>query len=357
MKKTDIETPALILDIEVLKKNIETMADYLKDKPAKLRPHIKCHKTPVIAHMQIKAGAKGVMTAKLGEAEVMTDAGIADVVIANQVVQDSKLERLAGLNRYGKVSVAVDNSEVAERLSNVALRRGVSVGVVEEIDIGLSRCGVLPGKPAVDLAKKIANLKGLIFEGITGWEGHVAFIKDFRERREQCNRCYHKLIECKRQILEAGIDVETVGAGGTTTFNLAAEYPGVNEIEAGSYVFMSLTHSLEGIPFQQALTVLTTVTSKPARDRIIVDGGVKTFCVAEGNPKVKGFEGLEVHELHMEHGILRLSNPNVSLQVGDMIEFVPAYADTAINLHDKVYITKGDQVETTWGIQARGRTD
>ena len=184
MTKGDIETPALLLDLDVLQNNIRTMAEYLKDKSVKIRPHTKCHKTPVIAHMQIKAGARGITVAKLGEAEVMANAGIENIFIANQVVQMSKIEKLVNLNRYSNVSVAVDNTDVIDTLSSIASKKNVKINTIVEIDVGLNRCGVLPGKPSVELAKKIVRSKGLLFEGVMGWEGYAAFIEDFTKRGE-----------------------------------------------------------------------------------------------------------------------------------------------------------------------------
>ncbi|MEM2122788.1 MAG: DSD1 family PLP-dependent enzyme [Candidatus Bathyarchaeia archaeon] len=357
MDKRDIATPALLLDFDAFQSNIRMMADYLRDKPVKLRPHAKCHKTPIIAYMQIRAGAKGVTVAKLGEAEVMAKAGISDIYIANQVVQESKMEKLVNLNQYSNVSVAVDNPDVVERLSKIASGKKVDVKVIEEIDVGLNRCGVQPGKPAVDLAKKISRSKGLIFEGVMGWEGHSAFVKDLEERKKECHECYRKTVETVKEIRKIGIDVNTVGAGGTTSFSIAAEYPGINEIQPGSYIFMSLLHSLEGVPFKYSLTVLTTVVSRQAKDRAVIDGGVQTFSTFGGYPKAKGLEGVEIHDLHMEHGLLRLKDPNIKLKPGDTIEFIPYYPDTAINLHDRLYVMKGDAVMDIWKIGARGRVD
>jgi len=357
MKKDDIETPILLLDIDILQDNIHLMADYLKDKPVKLRPHAKCHKTPIIAHMQIRAGAKGIAVAKLGEAEVMVNSGIEDVYIANQVVQSSKLERLVTLNEYSTVSVAVDTPSIVEMLSNVASRKNVNVKVIEEIDVGLNRCGVPPGKPAVDLARKISRSKNLIFEGVMGWEGHAAFVLDLNKRKEECRKCYKKLVETVKEIRREGIEVKTVAAGGTTSYNIAAEYPGINEINPGSYIFMSLMHRLEGVPFKHSLTVLTTVVSRPSKDRAVIDGGVQTFSMFWSYPKAKEMESIEVKELHMEHGILKLKDPNIDLKVGDKIEFIPAYPDTTINLHDRFYVVRGENVEAIWKIGARGRVD
>jgi D-serine deaminase-like pyridoxal phosphate-dependent protein len=333
------------------------MSEYLKDKPVKLRPHTKCHKTPIIAHMQVKAGAKGATVAKLGEAEVMANAGIENIFIVNEVVQKSKLEKLVNLNRYSNVFVAADNPDVIDMLSGIASSKGVKVGVVLELEVGLNRCGVLPGKPAVEFAKKIVHSKGLIFEGVMGWEGYAAFVEDFNERIEECNKSYYKIVETAEQIRKAGIEVNTVACGGTTSFNIAAEYTGINEIHAGSYVLMGLMHSLDGVPFKPALTVLTTVISRQTRERAITDGGAKTFSSYGGKPEVIGISGVKVHELHVEHGLLDLHDPSIDLKAGDKIEFIPAYPGTTVNLHDKFYVMRGNTVETIWKIEGRGRID
>jgi D-serine deaminase-like pyridoxal phosphate-dependent protein len=357
LRKWDLETPAVVLDFDVLMGNIRFMSDYLRGKPVKLRPHVKCHKMPVIAHMQVNAGAKGLTVAKLGEAEVMVNAGIRDVFIANQVVQKSKLERLVNLNRYGTVSVAVDNFEVVETLSKIAYEKGVEVKVIEEINVGLNRCGVEPGKPAVELAEKISKSKGLIFEGVLGWEGHAAFVPKLDERIKECHKCYKKLIDSVKEIEKAGINVNTVGAGGTGSFNIAAEYPGINEIQPGHYIFMSPMHNIEGIPFKFAVSVLTTVISRPSKTRAIIDGGAKTFSTFGGLPVPKNLKDIEIHALHVEHGLLKIKDPTIDLKVGDKIEFIPYYPETAINLFDKVYVVKGDEVIATWKVEARGRVD
>ena len=357
MEKADLETPALLIDRDALDSNIRLMADYLKDKPVKLRPHTKCHKTPIIAHMQVRAGARGILVAKLGEAEVMANAGVEDIAIGNQVVQKSKIERLINLNRDSSVSVAVDNPEIVDVLSKTASRKGVEVKVIVELDVGQNRAGVPPGKPALDLAKKVSSSEGLIFNGLMGWEGHLAGIQSFDERRSKSEECYRKVVMTKEMIECAGLEVETVSAGGTTTYNMAAEYPGITEIEAGSYIFMDASHRVEGVPFKNSLTVLATVTSIPTPDRVIIDGGLKTFSYVGGLPQVKGIEGVEVYDLSEEHGHLKLKDPGIELKVGDMIELIPAYAPTTVNLHNKFYVTKGETVEAVWKIEGRGRID
>jgi len=357
MDKSDIPTPALLVDLDVLKSNIRMMSEYLENKKVGLRPHIKCHKTPEIAKMQIDAGACGVMVAKLGEAKIMADAGMEDIAIANQIIQEMKIEELADLNKYAKVSVAVDNPIMADKISSIATKKGINVSLIIEVDVGMNRCGVSPGKPTLDLAKKVSISNGVTFGGLMGYEGWAAYAKSFEERKKSCHECYKKLIDTVNLIERAGLKIETVSAGATTSFSIAAEYPGITELEAGSYVFMDLLHKMEGIPFNYALSVLTTVISRPTRDRAIIDGGLKTFSETEGFAKAKSMTGIELYQLDEEHGFLKLIDPGLDLHVGDAIEFIPAYASTTVNLHDKLYVMKGNKVEHIWRIAARGRVD
>lgn len=357
MDKTEIPTPALLLDLEVLKSNVRIMSGYLEKKNACLRPHIKCHKTPEIAKMQIDAGACGLMVAKLGEARVMADAGLKDIAIANQVVQEMKIDELVDLSKDAKISVAVDNPIMVNKISNIATKKGVDVSLVIEVDVGMNRCGVSPGKPALDLAKKVSSSNGVTLGGVMGYEGLAAYVKPLEERKRSCHECYKRLVDTADLVEKAGLKLETVSAGATTSFNIAAEYPGITEIEAGSYVFMDLAHKMEGVPFKYALSVLTTVVSRPSRERAIIDGGLKTFSETEGFAKAKDMEGMELHQLDEEHGFLKLSDSSLDLNVGDAVEFIPAYASTTVNLHDKFYIMKGNKVENVWKIAARGRVD
>jgi len=358
MDRSQIETPALLLDYELLEANVRYMAKYLDKKSVKLRPHIKCHKTPEIARIQIDAGADGVMVAKLGEASVMADAGIGDIAIANQVVQETKIRRLVDINQCARVSVAVDNPAIVDRISAVATERDVDISLIVEVNVGMNRCGVMPGKPALKLAEKVNASRGVIFAGLMGYEGGIAaYAKSFEERERRCHECYKRLVDTKEMIREAGLEVETVSTGATTSFSIAAEYPGITQIEAGTYALMDLHHKLDGVPFNYALTVLTTVISRPSADRAIIDGGVKTFSETEGFPKAKDMTGIEVYKLTEEHGYLRMTDPSLDINVGDTIEFIPAYVATTVNLHDKFYVMKGDRVERVWKIAARGRVD
>jgi len=357
MNKSELKTPALLLDLDILESNIKMMSEYLKKRNVHLRPHIKCHKTPEIAKMQIDAGACGVMVAKLGEAEVMTDAGIKDIAIANQIVQEKKIDEFVNLNKYSKVSVAVDNPAIVDKISKIATRKGMDVSLIIEVDVGMGRCGVLQGKPALELAKKVTKSKGIKFGGLMGYEGMAAYVKPLEERKKKCHKCLKKLVDTVHLIEKEGLEVETVSAGATTSFSIAAEYPGITEIEAGSYALMDIAHKMEGVPFNYALSVLTTVVSRPNSDRTIIDGGLKTFTETDGFAKAKDAPGVELYKLDEEHGYLRLKDQGKRLKVGDTLEFIPAYSSTTVNLHDRFYVIKGNEVEYVWKIAARGRVD
>ncbi len=361
--KYELDTPALLIDLDVLERNISVMADYFKGVKAGLRPHIKTHKTPIIAHKQLQAGAMGITCQKLGEAEVMAAAGIRDILIANQIVGACKIRRLVNLAKHANVIAGVDNLENAKSLSSAALKKGIKLNVAMEISMG--RCGVEAGKPALALAKEIVKLKGLRFRGI--WE-HGAGWPDrytkFEDRKRVHTEALKPFLETKDMLEDAGIDVEIVSGGYTATYNITAEIPGMTEVQPGSYVFMDRAYkALEGLgPFDCALTVLTTVISRPARDRAITDAGLKAVTPESGTnysdlilPQVKDAEGIELYLLSEEHGWLRLKNPSRDVEVGDKLELIPSHCCTTVNLHDRFYGIRDGKLETIWDISARGK--
>lgn len=357
--KLDVDTPALLIDLSAMERNIFRMARYFQGKRACLRPHIKTHKTPIIAHKQMEAGAKGITCQKLGEAEAMVAAGIRDVLISNQVVGKAKIERLVNLVRHGDITVAVDDPINVEELSEAALRKGVKLNVLVEVNVGMNRCGVEPGRPALRLAQKVVESKGLNFRGLMGYEGHCVFIEDFEKRRAECQKANELLVGTKNTIEDAGIDVDVVSAGGTGTYNITGENPDITEVQAGSYVTMDTKYrSVEGIgdTFECALTVLTTVLSKPTESRAVVDAGMKAMTMEFGTPQPKDVEGIELISLSEEHGKLRLDAPSREIKVGEKLEFIPSHGCTTINLHDKFYGVRNGEVEAVWEIAARGRS-
>lgn len=355
LSKDEIETPALLIDLDALERNINKMADYFSKVEASLRPHVKTHKTPIIAHKQIKAGAIGVCCQKLSEAEVMVASGIDDVLITNQVVNPSKIRRLTSLSKHGRIIVAVDDLEIAKATSETAVKTGVKQDAIIEVNVGLNRCGVEPGKPTVEFTKKLLKLKGLNLVGLLGYEGSFFNIPDFEERKKAANARNKLLIETRDLLEDSGITVEIVSAGATGTYNITGEYPGITEIEAGSYVFMDTTYTkLAGLDFEYALTLLTTVISRPTLERAVVDAGLKEITKEFGVPQVKDVEGATLQSLSEEHGTLRLEK-TVDLKIGDKIELIPSHCCTTVNLHDEYYCLRDGVVEAVWNIAARGK--
>lgn len=349
--KDEIETPALVVDLDTMERNLRRMAEYFRDREANLRPHTKTHKCPVIAHKQLELGACGITCAKLSEAEVMAFAGIRDILIANQVTAPSKIRRLANLSRHTDLIVAVDTVENAHDISDSALEAGSKINVIIEIEVGMQRCGVLP-EDAKRLAEEITRLPGIRFRGLMGYEGHCVSIKDITERREKTSEANSRLLFARDELLQAGIPVEIVSAGGTGTYNITGEREGITEVQAGSYVFMDATY-VELVPeFEPAVTLIATVVSRPTRARVVIDAGLKAFSTGFGLPKPKD-EKLLFEKLSEEHGRLRLLNGD--LKVGDRLEFLPSHICTACNLHDFYYAVRRDRVEAVWRISARGK--
>lgn len=353
----DLDTPVLLLDLDLMEQNIAAMAAAFRQLPAKLRPHAKTHKTPIIAHKQIAAGAIGITCAKLGEAEVMVESGIRDVLIANQIVGAHKIRRLVSLARHADLMVAVDDARNVEELSQAAAAAHVSLRVLVEVDVGQHRCGVQPGEPALALAQRIERAPGLTFAGLMGYEGHLVFIPNLEERVRRVHTDMQALIDTVAFIEARGLPVQVVSAGGTGTALITGRLPRISEIQAGSYVFMDGRYqTIEGVEGACALTLLTTVVSRPRPDRVVVDAGMKTLTYEFGLPRFKGRNDLELVSLSEEHGTVRLLDASVSLQPGDKLELIPSHGDTTLNLHEYYYGVRGGRLETVWPIAARGKS-
>jgi len=354
MRVEEIDTPALLIDLPVMEANIERMAEFFRGLRANLRPHVKTHKTPALAHKQLAAGAQGITCAKLGEAEVMAAAGIRDILIANEIVGERKIARLMNLARHADVMAAVDDPENVRALSQAAQAKGVTLGMLVEVDVGQNRCGVRPGAPAVALARAVEGASGLRFKGLMGYEGHTVFIPDREERRRQAGASMKLLTETVEQVRRAGLAVEVVSAGGTGTYDISCMYPEVTEIQAGSYILMDTKYRNIGIPFGCALTVLSTVVSRPTPTRVVVDAGKKVLTEEFGLPEVKGMEGASLKSLSEEHGTIELASGSAFPRVGDRVELVVSHCCTTINLHDHFYAVRDGVLEAVWEIAGRG---
>ena len=361
MKSHQTDTPALLLDLDAADRNIERMGSYFRSKKACLRPHVKVHKSPFLAHKQIRAGARGITCAKTSEAEVMANSGIQDILVANEVVGDDKLRRLARLGRYCQIQVLVDDADNARQISRIASQENSKIGVLVDLNLGLNlngildRCGVSPGLPAVRLAREVAQLRNIEFKGLMGYEGGLRNFPEFADRKAAAESALSRLIETKDMVEDAGLDVGTVSCGGTTSYNIAGEFPGVTEVQAGSYVFMDATYEKFGLEFETSLTVLATVMSRPRPDKAIIDAGIKAISADSGLPIVKGRPELECVRLNAEHGHVRIIRSDIDPRQGDKLELVPTHVDTTVCLHDSYVLTRGGETVGILEIACRGK--
>lgn len=352
--KFALPTPCLLIDLPTLEANLEHMAAFYRQRPAKLRPHYKTHKCPQIAKMQLELGAIGITCAKLGEAETLVEAGITGILIANEVVDPKKIERLAELACQTYLIVAVDQADNLRQLSSAAVAAGTTLDVLVEVDVGLHRCGVRTQEQALELANLAFDLPGVIFAGVMGYEGHTVFELDRQRRAENVRQAMGKLTATAELLRSNGLRVEIVSAGGTGTFDLTGDFPGVTEIQAGSYPFMDLKYRQLGLPFQPALRLLATVISTPEPGLAIVDAGLKAITTDNGLPELLAPAGVKLLRLNEEHGILQVE-PGVTLQVGERVELLPSHVCTTVNLHDQYYVLRDGALVEVWRIEGRGK--
>lgn len=346
----EVVTPALILDLPVARRNISKMADRLTTMPAKIRPHIKVHKSPDLARMQVDAGAIGVSTATVWEAIVMVHQGIDGVFVVNTIAGREKIAALAAIARAAGVMVAVDDVENAGEIAAAARSAGSKVGVLIEVDTGMDRAGVDTPEQAVALAHKLATMDGLRFLGVTGYEGHCSLTPERELRATRQRAAMSLLAEAADQISAQGIPCPIVSAGGTATWDWTAADPHVTEIQAGSYAVMDNFHAPMAGDFERALTVVTTVISRPP-DRVIVDAGNKSL----GFPALSTIVGHDLPGLRFdeEHGIFTASS-SYPLHVGDVVELVPGYAPGTVNWYDAFHVVEDDHVVDIWPVIPRG---
>jgi D-serine deaminase-like pyridoxal phosphate-dependent protein len=354
----DLPTPAPVVDIALLQGNIDRMAAFFRDRPARLRPHVKTHRAPAIARMQLAAGATGVTCAKVAMAEAMVDGGIADVFVANQVVARQAIDRLCRLAQRARVTVAVDDAGNVAALSDAAQDHGVTLDVVIEVDAGMGRCGVQPGRQALELAKVVCRSRGLRFRGLHAYEGHVVQHEDVTVRKAETDRMFARTIETRDLLERNGLAVAVVTGGGTGTYNISGVYPGVTEHQAGSYVYMDPSYREKVPEFDLAFSILCTVLSRPSPEKVITDGGIQVLARDHGTPAVAGHPELAYRSLSEEHGNFIVRDGYVTdLRIGDVVAVHPGHCCSAANLHDRVYAARQGVVEAVWLVTARGRSE
>jgi D-serine deaminase-like pyridoxal phosphate-dependent protein len=361
LKMEHIETPALVVDLDVLEENIRIMSEFFKSRKAKLRPHFKTYKCPNISHLQLDAGAKGITCAKVGEAEVLFNAGIKDILVANQIVDPQKIYRLAGMTKQGtKITVAVDRAENIDSLSAVARKVGATLHLLIEIDVGMERCGVNTEQEALELAERIGRADGLDFEGIQAYEGHLVY--DTEEptkltdsvKREGVEKMVEKVGTIKDHLEKNGVRVKEVSGGGTGTFHITGDNTIWTEIQAGSYVFMDSVYSRGNLPFRNSLSILATVIHKRP-GMAITDAGLKVCSIDHGDPSVKGRPNLRIADgLSEEHG--EVWDELDELEYLEKIEYIPSHCCTTVNLHDSLYCVRKGMLEAVWPISGRGKS-
>ncbi len=349
----NIDTPAMIVDLDKAEANIRDMQRTVEEGGAAMRPHTKTSKSPYWAQKMIDAGAIGVCCAKVGEAEVLVEGGITDILITSQIVGASKIARLAAISGNANIRVVVDDPTNAREISDAALLAGSVVGVLVDVNIRLNRCGVEPGEPATSLAKIVDQLPGLRFDGLNGYEGHVYEIGDARipETMEAMEKLQYAVADVKA----AGLPVRTVSAGGTSTYDITSRVSEVTEIQAGSYLFMDGEYVDQKMPFQPALTIMTQVISRPTVDRAILDVGLKSIANDYGPPRVLGTDGAEFTKLSEEHGTLQLDERAQGLEHGDLVHLLPSHAGTTINIHDHYFCVRDGVLENVVEVAGRGK--
>lgn len=350
MRVHEIRTPALLVDLDAMESNLQRMAAFFRDKPAKLRPHFKNHKVPLLAWKQIEAGAIGMCCATVREAEILIQHGIRSILIANEATATDKIEWIADLCRHADVIVAVDDERVVEDMACVSRKRGTALSAVVDINVGLNRCGVPPREPARQLAKTMLE-KGLRFRGLMGYEGHLQALRPGEERDRLVAEVDRALVDSRKLIEAVGIPVEIVSTSGSGTYAEAGSCPGITEIQAGSYLLMDNIYMNRGSIFTRSLTMLVSVISRQEPGRAVVDSGLKELSAERGLSTVKDIEGVELKAQHAEHGLLEIQNPAAALNVGRKIELWVNYGDATVNLHSRMYGVRNGEVEEIFTIE------
>lgn len=352
-------TPYIAIDMDNLEKNIWAMADLTKEIGVNLRPHFKTHKSPLIAHKQITAGAIGITCATLGEAEIAANSGLKDILISREMVGSGKLSRLAGLVRQSDLKVVVDDPYQVSQLSAALKGSPVKLGILIEINIGQNRCGMNPDnlKEVISLIQLINSCPELTFLGFQGYEGHLVLLPNEDERITQVKAANARLIKVVRAAAEAGYPAKIVTGGGTGTTLITGKMKGMTEIQPGTYATMDATYSkIMSRYFLPAVKIVTTIISKPSADRVIVDAGSKAISIDYGSPEVIGHSDWVYQCGGDEYGIIRQAQgQNVSGNIGDEISLYPSHGCTTFNLYDKVYGFRKDCLEVEMPI-GRGRS-
>jgi len=356
-----IETPALVIDLDAFDRNIAKMAELARATGVRVRPHAKTHKSPAIALRQIAHGAVGQCVQKVGEAEVLVRGGVKDVLVSNQVVGERKLRRLAALAKDATIALCFDAGEQVDAASRVARDFGVELGGLVEIEVGMERCGVPPGKDAATLARRIADAPNLTFRGLQAYHGRAQHLPTYQERAQSIAFAIDAVRDTQAALAQDNLSCAIIAGAGTGTFAIEAASGVYNELQVGSYVFMDTEYARIGgqhggryTEFEHSLFVLASVISVPTADRAIVDAGLKSYSGERGPPWVHDRPDVECTGISDEHGKLKLGPAATPLRLGEKVWLIPGHCDPTVNLHDWYVGVRNGRVEALWPISARG---
>ena len=364
MDAADIQTPALVLDLDALERNIKKMGDYAKAHGMRHRVHGKMHKSVDVAKLQESlGGACGVCCQKVSEAEVFARGGIKDVMVSNQVTDLAKIDRLARMPRFGaRVLCCVDDPANVADLSAAAVKHGTQIEALVEIDCGAGRCGVTTTEAVVEIAKMIDAAEGLKFAGIQAYQGAMQHMDSYADRSEKTGVAIGMVEDALAGLKAVGLECDIVGGGGTGSYYFESNSGAFNELQCGSYAFMDADYGrildkdgkrIDEGEWENALFILTTVMSHSKADKAIVDAGLKAQSVDSGLPTVFGRHDVEYLKCSDEHGVV--GDPDGVLMVNDKLKLVPGHCDPTCNVHDWYVAVRGGKVETLWPVSARGK--
>lgn len=362
MKVDELPTPAVVIDLDAAERNIAKMQAFVKSRGCDIRPHAKSHKSPFIAKKQIKAGAIGQCAQTLLEAEALVLNGIDGVLLTHNLASAPAIDRFLNLKKNGEVMIIVDGVENAGMLAAAARHRGMKADVIVEVNVGINKAGQEPGEPAAKFCKWVTETEGLKFRGVMGYEGHLQIsTPNFDERRTKAQTALGGMTNTLSALKQLGLTPEIVTCGGTGTYNITAGYPGITEIQPGSYIYMDRRYGEikpAGDDFEKAMYVLGTVVSAATATRAVTDVGWKAVGIEYEGLGIGGMPtplspGLRYVPGGDEHGVLQADEAKFRPNVGDRVRFIPAHCDTTLNMYGTFYGVRGDHVEVALPVARR----
>jgi len=349
MRVDELETPALLIDLDVMESNLARVSEFYRGRALKARPHFKNHCVVALAKRQVAAGAIGITVARVRHAEALVKGGVRSILVANEIVDENSLRRLINLSQSAEIILSVDDSDNIAQIAKLAGESAPHVHVVIDLEVGLRRCGA-PPQEALTLARQ-ARQAGLRVRGLMGYEGHLQKLPANAETQQLRGNVAALLNHTRQQLEEDGIPVDIVTLGGTGTYNAYVDSPGITEVQVGSYLLMDTFYQPFAPDFRLGLTVLARVISNRADDYVVLDAGLKALSSERGMPLVKNLPGLRVTALHAEHAIVSIEESGQRLRTNDLVELWAHYSDATMHLHRSLYGVRRGEVEEVFPIE------